>query len=196
MNKNGSGDKFLDFAVLGAAVFLFVRTADVLSYFSPSILNDILGFNVNIIYGVGCAVLVEGVALALHFNRRAKLSSTAQNVKWALLAISGACQVFDGFVITNTLAQQTETMRAVFSYGVPLIPLFILVMVFGIGHLPEEDEVVVRPRVGVRNHLRNIWYGEENTRVSPKVVRQLEQVEEPELEAVGNGANPTNGKRS
>jgi hypothetical protein len=160
-SKIGSGDKVLDWGVIIAAGILFFRTADILSYFSPQILNDILAFDVGLIYGIVCALLVEGLALAIHFNRRAALSGTAQVVKWMLLSISGLCQVFDGFVVTNTLAQQSDTMKAVFAYGVPLIPLAIMVMVFGIGQLPESEEMDVRqkePFIGLKrmwNHLIN-----------------------------------------
>lgn len=179
MNKIGSGDKTLDWGVVVAAAVLFPKTADILSYFSPLILNEIFGFNFSLIYGIVNALLVEGLALALHFNRRASLSGTAQTVKWTLLGISGVCQVFDGFVVTNTLASQSDTMKAVLSYGVPLIPLFIMIMVFGIGHLPEvgdDGEVVTKPRKpfkGVKKIVKGLWEGEENTVRSP-VVRQEE----------------------
>jgi hypothetical protein len=160
-NKNGSGDTVLDWTVIGMAIILFFRTADILSYFSPPILNDIFGFDVSLIYGSVCASAVEGVALALHFNRRARFYSPAIVVKWILLGISGICQVFDGFVITDTLSQQTDTMKAAFSYGVPLIPLFILIMIFQIGHLPELDGTHERkPFIGLKAMWNNLIHGE------------------------------------
>jgi hypothetical protein len=163
-NKNGSGDAILDWAVIGMAIILFFRTADILSYFAPSILTDIFGFDVSLIYGSVCALAVEGVALALHFNRRARFYSPAIVVKWILLAVSGICQVFDGFVITNTLSQQTDTMKAVFSYGVPLVPLFVLIMIFQIGRLPELDGQPVerKPFVGLKAMWNNLINGETN----------------------------------
>lgn len=138
--NNRSGDGFMDAAVVGAAIVLFPRTADIMSYFSPTILNDIIGRDVSLIYGLVTGSMVEGLALALHFNRRAALSSIAQWVKWTLILISGMCQVFDGYIITDTLAQQTDTIKTVFQYGVPLIPLLIMIMIFGIGHLPDSPE--------------------------------------------------------
>jgi|GEM_PF-4100026 len=159
--KIGSGDKVLDWVAFIAALILFAKTADLLSYFSPAILSDILGFDVSLIYGSICAALVEGLALALHFNRRATLSSTAQVVKWILIAISGVCQVFDGFITTDSVAQMSDTMKAGLSYGVPLIPLLIMVMVFGIGQLPEVDVAQgshKKPFIGLKgmwNHLIN-----------------------------------------
>lgn len=160
--SNQQNDGFLNAAVVGAAIILFARTADVLSYFSPSILNDIIGSDISLLYGIVTAVMVEGVALALHFNRRAARSTSAQWVKWSLLAISGACQVFDGYIITDSLASQTETIKLVFQIGVPLIPLLIVVMIFWVGKLPEDNE----PRkkfVGLKNipaQFSWIWNGE------------------------------------
>ena len=200
-SKTGSGDKVLDWGVIIAAVILFFRTADILSYFSPQILNDILGFDVSLIYGTVCAGLVEGLALAIHFNRRARLSGTAQTVKWVLLSISGVCQVFDGFVVTNTLAQQSDTMKAVFSYGVPLIPLAIMVMVFGIGELPELEEanrVQKEPFIGVKGMWNRLINGDHRPApiVEPFQNRELPLPElQPADSQRNNGANPTVGEK-
>lgn len=206
MNKVGSGDKVLDWGVIIAAGVLFPKTADILSYFSPLILNEIFGFNVSLIYGVVNALLVEGLALALHFNKRAALSGTAQTVKWILLAISGACQVFDGFVVTNTLAGQSDTMKAILAYGVPLIPLFIMIMVFGIGHLPEvgeDGEVVVQPRKpfkGVKKIWKGFLEGEESTVLPPEKVVQTNLLDIPKAKVKSdNGEREkdfTKGERS
>lgn len=150
MKQEHKNDGFLNVAVVVGALILFARTADILAYFSPQMLNDIVGSDVSFLYGMVTAAMVEGVALALHFNKRAAKSPAAQWVKWGLLAISGACQIFDGYVITDTLAQQTDTIKVVFQFGVPLIPLLIVVMIFAIGNLPELDEKR-KPFVGLKN---------------------------------------------
>lgn len=201
--KIGSGDKILDWGVIIAAGILFFRTADILSYFSPQILNDILGFDVSLIYGIVCAALVEGLALAIHFNRRSTLSGTAQTVKWVLLSISGACQVFDGFVVTNTLAQQSDTMKAAFSYGVPLIPLAIMVMVFGIGRLPELDESESRqkaPFIGLKGMWNDLINGSNVRSSIPQFPPKPElHPLSPKIQSLNsvknNSANPTNGEK-
>lgn len=184
--KSGSGDKMLDWVVILSALILYAKTADVLSFFSPTILNDILGFDVSFVYGMVTAALVEGLALTLHFNKRAKLSSAAQIVKWIALGISGLCQVFDGFITTETTANMSETLKFALAYGVPLIPLLIVVMVFSIGHLPEDDEV--RPFKGLKNILvpnfSRFWNGEgEQNFVSPSAVSNpaLDENEKNEL---------------
>jgi hypothetical protein len=205
MNRSiiGSGDKILDWGVIIAAGILFFRTADILSYFSPQILNDILGFDVSFMYGIVCALLVEGLALAIHFNRRAIRSGEAQVVKWVLLSISGLCQVFDGFVVTNTLAQQSDTMKAVFSYGVPLIPLTIMIMVFGIGQLPEldiMDRSDKEPFIGLKGTWNRLTNGEKQF-VSPPQLPQQTNFELPPTEPSSNNhqkdemANPTTGEQ-
>src|SRR5690242_8559864 len=101
--KYGTGDTFTDWAVVILSILLFTRTADVLSYFSPDILNELTGWDVSWAYGLVTAFFVEGVALAFHFNRRAIHHTPAQIVKWILLAISGICQVFDGSLILGTM---------------------------------------------------------------------------------------------
>ena len=139
VKKAGSGDGMLDVAAYILAGILFLKTADVLSIFSPTILTEVIGYDMAFLYGATCAFLVEGAALALHFNHRAKLSPVAQIVKWVLLAISGLCQVFDGYVVTGNVASMSDTLRFAFSVGVPLIPIAVLMMLFAIGQLPEDN---------------------------------------------------------
>lgn len=173
MKKN---DGFLSFAVVIGALLLFAKTADVMSYFSPSILNDIVGFNVSIIYGLVTAAMIEGMILALHFNQRAAFHSPAIWVKWLLIVISGVCQFYDGAITTNTLAQQTDTLKAVFQFGVPLIPLLIVVMIIWIGQLPDTG-TPRKPFVGLKNipsQFDWIWYGPEGRgRQVPKPVTNV-----------------------
>lgn len=209
--NNGSGDKWLDFAAYVLAAILFLKTADVLSYFAPQILNSILGFDVSFVYGSVCAVLVEGAALALHFNSRAGRSSAAQIVKWILLGISGACQVFDGFITAGNVAQMSDTLKFGLSYGVPLIPLAVLVMLFTIGKLPE-DGTPPKQWKGLRNIVRPAWdkliNGESVGNLTETVVlaKDVPQVDEVESVgktsktskrsegSVGKKPNPTQGK--
>jgi hypothetical protein len=178
--ENGSGDKILDWAVIIAALMLFLKTADVLSYFAPTNLNFIVGMDVSWLYGGVSALLVEGAALALHFNGRAKLSAIAQIVKWTLMAISASCQVYDGFITTNTAANMSDPLKLGLQYGVPLIPLVIMVLLFAVGRLPE-DGVQPAPFRGIRNtvgpSLNRLWHGDP---VSPNGSAQ---------------ANPTNGEK-
>lgn len=162
MNKS-QGNGFLDIAVVGAAVMLYTKTAEVLSYFAPDSLSQIIGFDVSALYGNACALFIEGVALYLHFSKRAT-TAMAHFVKWALIAISGACQIFDGFIVTETLSEQSDTVKFLFMYGVPSIPLLLVVMIFFIGHLPEEGQRA--PYKGLKHtweQLPKIWHGENYT---------------------------------
>lgn len=196
--KTGSGNKGLDWAFILGMIAAYPKTADLLSLFSPQILNDIFGMDMSLPYGGFCALLVEGVILFLHFDRRAHFSTSAQTVKWILTIISLGCQVFDGWVTTDTIAQQSDVMKAILSYGIPALPLLIAIMISTIGALPEGDEVQVarKPRVGLKTRLDNFWYGE-NTRVSvkvgePKFIPEPEPEPEPLPEPVkGNGSNFT-----
>jgi hypothetical protein len=170
--KYGSGDGFTDWAVVILSILLFVRTADVLSYFSPPILNDLTGWDVSWIYGLLTAFFVEGVALAFHFNRRARDYTPAKIVKWILLAVSGVCQVFDGNLILGTMNSIPEAQRLMFQVGIPLLPLFVVVLLFFVGHLPDETNPA--PFKGFKSYVpdfKRLWNGdEENTRVSSEPV--------------------------
>jgi len=197
--KSGSGNKGLDWVFVLGAIAAYPKTADLLSLFSPQILNDIFGMNMSLPYGLFCAALVEGVILFLHFDRRAYYVQSAQVVKWLMFGISFMCQVFDGQVTTNAISQMSDTMKLVLTYGIPTLPLIIAGLVAMIGPLPDspEDEQVVRkPRVGIKTRLDNLWYGEqENTGVSG-TIRAIPTHPEPEPQkepqVSGNGANPTN----
>lgn len=140
MRKQSSGSAILDWAVIIAAVALFTKTADVLAYFAPTNINDFFGSDMSIWYGLLTALLVEGVALALHFHPRARHYVPAEVVKWFLLiVVSGSCQIFDGYLVQRTQSQMSEPMKQVLSYGVPLIPLLLVVFIFWIGKLPDLD---------------------------------------------------------
>lgn len=138
-NKSGNNG-FVSAAVVILSLLLFARTADVLSYFAPTILNMMVGADVSWLYGGVTAFFVEGVALAFHFDNRAQRHVPAQIVKWVLLAVSGLCQVFDGNIITDTMSQMSEPMKFAFQWGVPLLPLFVVVLLFFVGKLPENDK--------------------------------------------------------
>jgi hypothetical protein len=158
---NGSGDKILDWTVIVAAIILFFKTAEVMSYFAPAILSQIVGMDVSWLSGIVNALMVEGPALAIHFNRRARLSSTAQVVKWVLLAISGACQIFAGYLSTGNEANMSEPLKFGLQFGVPLIPIFVMVLLFAIGQLPDDGQPA--PRIGLKHRLpdwNRIWNGD------------------------------------
>lgn len=193
--KNGSGNKGLDWVFILGAIAAYPKTADLLSLFSPQILNDIFGMDMSLPYGGFCAFLVEGVILFLHFDRRAYFVQSAQTVKWLMFGISFLCNVFDGQVTTNAVQSMSDTMKLVLTYGIPTLPLIISALVAMIGPLPdapEEVQVVRRPRVGIKTRLDNLWFGE-NTRVSPNLVEQIEEIlDSPEPERNGGKTvNPT-----
>lgn len=185
--KTGSGNKGLDWIIVGGMLAAFPKTADLLSLFSPQILNDIFGFDMSLPYGMFCAAMVEGTILFLHFDRRAHAVATAQTVKWLLIGVSFLCQVFDGYVTTDSISQMSDTLKLVLQFGIPALPLIIAVMVSAIGALPDPDNTPAKPRVGLKKKIQNFWEGEENTEFSQKLIKQIEEaVEEADT------ANPTN----
>lgn len=177
-SKKGSNG-FVDAAVVILAILLFFRTADVLTYFAPPLLNSLVGTDVSWLYAVTMAFFIEGVALAFHFDRRAHNHTPAKIVKWVLLGISGLCQVFDGNIITDNLASMSGPMKVGFQFGVPLLPLIVVVLLFFVGKLPEDGEARsswldrLQNNGGVKSHLPNpksIWRGRESVQTNGKVV--------------------------
>lgn len=196
MNKRGSNG-FVDAAVVVLAILLFFRTADVLTYFAPPFLNGLVGQDVSWLYAGVMAFFVEGVALAFHFDPRAHNHTPAIIVKWVLLGISALCQVFDGNIVTNRINEMSGPMRLAFEWGVPLLPIIVVVLLFFVGKLPDDSSP--RPVVGLKNRLPNfnrMWNGDpvENSVFSPKVVEQLEKISESSKNPNGeksDTANPT-----
>jgi hypothetical protein len=194
--KTGSGDKILDWVVIIGAVLLFLKTADVLSYFAPTNLSEIVGMEMSLIYGIVSALLVEGAALALHFNHRAHLSSTAQLVKWALIVISGLCQLFDGYLATGNESQMSETMKFGLQFGVPLVPLIVLVLLFAVGRLPDDGSVQ-RPFPGIKNIAGPAWnrFWNGDRRVTAFPLETSLPILDPDNKEFKPQTNPTKGER-
>ena len=201
MNKTGTGNKGLDWVIILGMVAAYPKTADVLSMFSPRILNDIFGFDMSLPYGLFCAAMVEGTILFLHFDRRAHRSGTAQGVKWILIGVSFICQVFNGFITTDSVAQMTPALKLVLTFGIPALPLIIAVMIAAIGALPEIDGPVTH--VGLKYRLpdvKKIWYGDKNTEFSSSPAEVVQTNLEDAHNAKPNGkkadtANPTKAGR-
>lgn len=194
--KTGSGNKGLDWVIVLGMIAAYPKTADLLSYWSPAFLSDLIGLDVSLFYGMFCAALVEGTILFLHFDRRAHRVASAQTVKWLLFGVSFACQVFDGFITTETVDQMSDELKFILSYGIPALPLIISLLISMIGALPDDDEV--RQFKGVKNYLpdfRRLWDGDKSTEFSPSEVVET-NLEETELTKSPNGhkeevVNPT-----
>jgi hypothetical protein len=158
---NRSRDKVLDWIIIIAALVLFPKTADLMSYFAPSNMAFILGMDVSWLYGMISATLVEGALLALHFNPRARIHTPAKIVMWLLVAMSGAAQILDGFITTGNEANMSEPMKFALQFGVPLVPLIVIIMIVAVGDFPEIGNPA--PRIGLKHRLPNwkqIWEGD------------------------------------
>ena len=147
MNKKFSPGKALELVIengvfLIAAFMLFLKTSELLGTFAPA---EFLGYTgIGPIYGIVCALLVEGLLVVAKLN----LSRTQSSWNWlySLLLIlvtftlSAMAQVADGFLIRQTLANQPMAIQYLVNYGVPLVPSIILALVLGksiVGSLPE-----------------------------------------------------------
>lgn len=116
-----------------AAVVLFFKTSELLATFAP---ETILGYkNLGGVYGMVCALLVEGLLAATKWSLDKKDNSMAWAYKVGLLIvtflISAAAQVVDGLMIRDTLSQQPPLVQGVILWGVPLVPSIILALAAG-----------------------------------------------------------------
>lgn len=166
-------DAFSSLAIVVCTAILFSRTSDVMSFFAPAWIGIVFGLDANsasTLFGWVNAAMVEGEILALHFHPGAHGHAPAQWVKWILIGISAACQIFDGSIITNTMSRQSEMIKIVFSTGVPLIPLLVLIMIALMGRLPTSTQDKKPFKfIGLRNipnKFRWIIEGTENTHPS------------------------------
>lgn len=195
--KNGSNG-FVDAAVVILAILLFFRTADVLTHFAPPLASQILGADASWLYAILMAFWIEGVALAFHFDKRAHNHAPANITKWILLGISALCQVYDGQIVTDSISQMSGPMKIGFQWGVPLLPIFVVVLLFWVGKLPEDggdgrnwlDRLQDRGIKGRLPDPKAIWKGRDEVPASEVVQANLQDATNPNGQNSGV-VNPT-----
>jgi hypothetical protein len=116
-----------------AAVVLFFKTSELLAIFAP---QTILGYTtLGTVYGMVCALLVEGLLAVTKWSLDKKDNSMAWAYKVGLLIvtflISAIAQVVDGLMIRDTLSQQPPIIQGLVIWGVPLVPSLILALAAG-----------------------------------------------------------------
>jgi hypothetical protein len=185
---------FWDIAVVCAAAILYFKTSEVMTAIAPLTLLGQTGLQN--LYGLGVAALIEGVCLAIHFIKAFRGNTAAQAYKWFLFGVSAFCQFMDRFFVLDTSVTSANIEFFKFlTYG---IPVFILGGLLLVGKANEKrvNSTPQKPFKGVRTMWREFMDGsQENTGVSNKVVRQIEEILEPEKEVEEQAVNPTNGKR-
>jgi hypothetical protein len=160
MNNTQNGSErnvMLDWIIIIAALVLFPKTADVMSYYTPSNMTGFVGW----LYPYVSAALVEGALLVLHFTPSTRSHTPSKVVMWALVAISATAQVLDGFIVTGNEAQLGDGMKYALQFLMPLVPLIVLILVVIVGDaVPAGGR-----RVGLKHRLPNwnrIWHGDED----------------------------------
>ena len=131
----GSGCAFLvenGVFVLGM-VLMFSKTVDLMSIFAPA---QFMGYeDVAAWYGFAVGVMIEGALVVMKFT-----IGTPKNLiewLWTILllivtfSISAFAQVFDSFIIMDTLQEQPEEIQAILSWFVPSIPTLIVALFIG-----------------------------------------------------------------
>ena len=134
-NAGGSGCfQLIELVVYSlAALLMYPKTAELISTFAP---NTILGYTGNaILYGMVSALIVEGVIVAMKIKMWIDPAKNLSEWFWdglvfaVALIISGAAQVFDGFVTKDTLIDQPYEIQFIVTWGVPLIPFLVLALI-------------------------------------------------------------------
>lgn len=118
----------LDWGVfLLGALLMFSKTSELMAAFAP---QKIMGYEgVGAIYGVLCALLVEGVLVLM----KIQLGNSANPIAWLwnilLMAstylISLFAQGIDSIVVRDTLASQPLEIQLIVTWVVPAIPAIV-----------------------------------------------------------------------
>lgn len=119
-------------AVFGLGLFLtFSKTADLMAGFAP---QSFLGYTgIESIYGVCAALLVDGTIALMKL--KSLFGGRARNaIEWVWdmiltvfpFLISGFAQVFDSFMVRQTLSSQPPEIQLIANWGIPLIPIAIV----------------------------------------------------------------------
>lgn len=129
---------FLFLVFLLGAFLMFSKTSDLMAAFAPKKFFGYTDFE--IVYGILCAMLLEGTIAAM--KAKMLFSDHAQSrIEWAWdivlttfpFVISALAQVFDGFLVRQTLSSQPAWIQVLLDWGVPLIPPLVVgcILVYG-----------------------------------------------------------------
>src|SRR5574340_569796 len=130
-------------AFLLGAFLMFSKTVDLMSAFSP---RTFLGYtDIEGIYGLAVGAMIEGMLVALKFG----LGKPRNMVEWgwnillivAPFVISALAQVFDSFMIRETLHEQPQEVQVFVTWFVPSIPTLIVGLFVGkaiLASIPAE----------------------------------------------------------
>lgn len=123
--------------ILGT-LLMFSKTADLMAAFAPSSIGGYTGLEV--VYGVAVALLVDGLVAAMKL--KILFMGKAQSAiawGWDIIltlfpfVISSFAQVFDSFLVRDTLQSQPETIQFLAAWGIPLVPALIVlgILIYG-----------------------------------------------------------------
>lgn len=204
MNRHASETVF-DAGIFLAAAWLFIKTAHVMSYFSPDTVSKLLGFDVSYYFGMGAAALVEIIAIAFHYWPRTRDTLIGKLGMWSLLAISGLCQIVDGYLVQGTQAQMGPGLKDFLTVGVPLVPLYALMLLFAAGAgRNEEANAERREWAGIATMWDQLLHGNQRlpsaTPSQPRISESNEPIPAPaplfKPATKREPTNPTQGRQN
>jgi len=125
------------------AILMFTKTVDLMSAFAPS---NFMGYtDIGNIYGMAVGVMIEGAFIAMKFQ----LGRPRNVLEWiwnviliiAPFSISALAQVFDSFILRDTLSTQPQEVQLFVTWFVPSIPTVIVSLFIGkaiFGSIPPQ----------------------------------------------------------
>jgi len=124
-------------------LIMFSKTVDLMSAFAPA---SIMGYKgIESYYGLACGLLVEGAlfVMKLLLPRSKNVFDWLWNaiVVIAPFIISALAQVFDSFLVRETLSSQPAEVQLFVTWFVPSIPTVIMALMIGkaiVSSIPKE----------------------------------------------------------
>ena len=114
-------------------LLMFSKTVDLMSAFAPS---SIMGYKgVETYYGLACGILIEGslFVMKLLLSRSKNPFDWIWNIVVVIVPfiISALAQVFDSFLIRETMQSQPQEIQIFVNWFVPSIPTIIMALMIG-----------------------------------------------------------------
>lgn len=147
--KSQSGIGCFEIVLFGVFILgtllMFSKTADLMAAFAPASIGGYTGMET--MYGIAVALLVDGLVAAMKF-KVLFMGKAKSTIAWGWdivltlfpFVISSFAQVFDSFMVRETLQSQPATIQFLANWGIPLIPALIVLGILLYGFIESAPE--------------------------------------------------------